>query len=86
MNSSNCRCQAAPSPADQRSNSATFASIDVCRNIAEPSGYAVAVGRSVFRYSRPRRWSSSPSSAYAAEPVKSGCQELITSWVKPGSV
>ena len=34
---------------------------------------------------RPRRSSSSSSSAYAGEPVKSGCQEASTSCVKPGS-
>ena len=86
MNASNCCCHAAPSPSAKRSNSATFASIDVWRNIAEPSGKAVAVGRSVFTYSSPRRPSSSPSSAYAAEPMNNGCHELITSCVNPGNV
>ena len=54
MNSSNCRCHASPSPSATRSNSATFASSDVPRNIAEPSGNAVPVGSSVLTYSRPR--------------------------------
>jgi hypothetical protein len=54
MNSSNCRCHAAPSPSAQRSNSTTFASSEVWRNIADPSGKAVAVGRSVLTYSSPR--------------------------------
>ena len=52
----------------------------------EPSGNAAPVGSSVFRYSSPRRSSSGFSSAYAAEPVKSGCHEASTSCVKPGAV
>src|SRR3989442_4734331 len=56
------------------------------RKAASPSGKRVAVGCSVFRYSRPRAASSSPSSACAAPPTQSGCQALKTSWRKPGSV
>ena len=67
-------------------SSATFASCDVVRKTLDPSGKSVAVGSSVFRYSSPRASSSSFSSAYAAEPVNSGCQEAKTSWTKPGSV
>src|SRR3954451_551128 len=66
--------------------SAAFASGLVERNDASPSGNAVAVGCSVFRYSRPRAASSSPSSACAGPPTQSGCQELNTSWTYPGSV
>ena len=46
MNSSNWRCHASPS-------SATFAAPSVERKALDPSGNAVAVGRSVFRYSSP---------------------------------
>src|SRR3954447_7064820 len=56
------------------------------RNAASPSGYAVAVGRSVLRYSRPRAARSSPSRACAAPPTQSGCQALNTSWWNPGCV
>ena len=56
------------------------------RNAAPPSGNAVAVGRSVLRYSSPRAARSSPSSACAAPPTQSGCHALKTSWWKPGSV
>src|SRR3954451_8547163 len=66
--------------------SAAFASGLVERNDASPSGNAVAVGCSVFRYSRPRPASSSPSSACAGPPTQSGCQALKTSWTYPGSV
>src|SRR3954447_15408613 len=66
--------------------SAAFASGLVERNDASPSGNAVAVGCSVFRYSRPRAASSSPSSACAGPPTQSGCQALNTSWTYPGSV
>ena len=57
-----------------------------CRNALSPSGNAVAVGSSVFRYSSPRAASSSPSSACAAPPTQSGCQALNTSWRYPASV
>ena len=65
---------------------ATFSSCEVVRNRDSPSGKSVAVGSAVFRYSTPRASSSSRSSAYAADPVKSGCHAANTSWVKPGSV
>ena len=79
MNSSNCRCHASPS-------SATFAAPSVERCTLDPSGNAVAVGRSVFRYSSPSRSRSGFSSAYAGEPTQSGCQEEKTSCRKPGAV
>ena len=49
-------------------------------------GTSVAVGSSVFRYSRPCRARSSPSCACAAPPTQSGCHALKTSCWKPGSV
>jgi len=52
----------------------------------EPSGNADPVGSSVLRYSSPRASRSLFSSAYAAEPVKRGCQEASTSCVNPGAV
>src|SRR5206468_1347922 len=51
-----------------------------------PSGKAVAVASSVFRYSSPRAASSPPSSACAGPPTHSGCQALNTSWRYPASV
>ena len=66
-------------------SSRAFPSALRSRNAAPPSGKAVAVGSSVFRYSRPRAASSSPSSACAAPPTQSGCQALSTSCRKPGS-
>jgi hypothetical protein len=86
MNPSNIAFQAAPSPGAWRSSSVMFASREVERTALEPSGNVDAVGSSVLRYSTPRRSSSSFSSAYAGEPVKSGCQDASTSWVKPGAV
>jgi hypothetical protein len=86
MKPSNIASQAAPSPGVWRSSSATLASSEVERTAVEPSGNVDAVGSSVFRYSSPRRSSSSFSSAYAGEPVKSGCQDASTSCVKPGAV
>ena len=74
MNPSSSSRHASPSPGAWRSNSAAFASVLRRRNDASPSGNAVAVGSSVFRYSRPRAASSSPSSACAAPPTQSGCQ------------
>ena len=79
MNSSNIARHSSPC-------AATFASRSVVRNAASPSGKSVAVGRSVLRYSTPRRPSSSPSSAYAPDEVKSGCQLEKTSWRNPGTV
>src|SRR5436309_5128608 len=86
MNSASIRRQASPSPGACRSSSAAFPSVLVVRNAASPSGKRVAVGCSVFRYSRPRWASSSPSSACAAPPTHSGCQALNTSCRKPGSL
>ena len=86
MKALNIDSHAGPSAAACRASSATLLSSDVVRNAAEPSGYAAPVGSSVFRYSSPRRSSSGFSSAYAGEPVKSGCQDASTSCVKPGTV
>src|SRR5262249_22591247 len=86
MNPLNIDSQAAPSPDVCRSSSATFASSEPHTNDAAPSGKAVPVGRSVLRYSTPRRSSSPFSSAYAAEPVNNGCHEAISSCVNPGAV
>src|SRR4051794_26124146 len=86
MNPSSSVRHASPSPGACRSNSAAFASALRSRNAASPSGNAVAVGSSVFRYSRPRAASSSPSRACAAPPTQSGCHAENTSWWKPGSV
>src|SRR4051794_8514836 len=66
--------------------SAAFPSASRSRNDAPPSGKAVAVGNSVFRYSSPRAARSSPSCACAPPPTQSGCHALKTSWTKPGSV
>ena len=63
-----------------------FSSSDVVRKTLDPSGNAEPSGRSVFRYSSPRRSSSCFSSAYAGDPVKSGCQDARTSCVNPGAV
>src|SRR4051794_8609833 len=66
--------------------SAALPSASRSRNDEPPSGNAVAVGSSVFRYSRPRAARSSPSCACAPPPTQSGCHALKTSWTKPGSV
>ena len=79
MNSATVRSHGGPS-------AATFASCDVVRRTLSPSGKSVAVASSVFRYSSPRASRSSFSSAYAAEPVNSGCHAANTSCKKPGSV
>src|SRR4051812_30441708 len=73
-------------PGHSGPSSSVFPSAVRSRNAASPSGNAVAVGSSVFRYSSPRAASSSPSSACAAPPTQSGCQALKTSWRNPGSV
>src|SRR5437764_2690095 len=85
-NCSRTRRHASPSPGAWLSSSSALASALRSRNAASPSGKAVAVGCSVFRYSRPSSASSSPSSACAAPPTQSGCQALKTSCRKPGSV
>ena len=79
MNSSNCRCHASPS-------SDVFAAPSVVRKTLEPSGNAEPVARSVLRYSTPSRSRSGFNSAYAGEPVQSGCHELKTSCVNPGAM
>ncbi len=86
MNASNIVSQRAPSPAAWRSSSATLSPSEVVRKALEPSGKAEPVGSSVFGYSSPRRSSSSFSSAYAGEPVQSGCHAARSSCVNPGAV
>ena len=61
MNAATVSRHASPSAAACLANSLTFSSFEVVKNELEPSGSAVAVGSSVFRYSTPRAVSSGSS-------------------------
>src|SRR5215467_6589628 len=73
-------------PGHSDPSSSAFPSAVRSRKAEPPSGNAVAVGKSVLRYSSPRAASSSPSSACAAPPTQSGCHALNVSCRNPGSV
>ena len=86
MNSSNWRCHAAPSPSAKRSNSATFASSDVVeehRRAVRERGPGRELRVDVLEAARVE---VVRELRVGGGPWNSGCHELITSCVKPGSV